>query len=128
MHNARRAAFVACCAAGAGLVLLLPRTATTQDMTQARLLTAAYNASGEGLFREFAPGNVVFSPYSIGTAMAMALAGVRGETEREMIGVLQHRLDRPEIDAVNAIVLSILNSYDRSTTTPDCPEGMRLNA
>ena len=47
-----------------------------------RLLAQAYNASGEGLFKQFPPGNVVFSPYSIGTAMAMALAGARGETER----------------------------------------------
>ncbi len=104
--------------------------AAAQDGTRTWLLTRAYNASGQQLFEQFsaAPGNIVFSPYSIGTAMAMALAGARGETEREMIGVLQHRLDRPEIDAVNAIVLSILNSYDRSTTTPACPEGMRLNA
>ena len=104
--------------------------AAAQDGTRTWLLTRAYNASGQQLFEQFstAPGNIVFSPYSIGTAMAMALAGARGETEREMVGVLKHRLDRPEIDAVNAMVLSILNGYDRSTTTPACPEGMRLNA
>ena len=34
----------------------------------------------------------MFSPYSIGTAMAMALAGARGETEREMAAVLKHSL------------------------------------
>ena len=127
MHHARRAAFIACCAAGAGLVLLLPRTATTQDMTQARLLTAAYNASGEGLFREFAPGNVVFSPYSIGTAMAMVLAGARGQTEREMVAVLKQRLAPSQIDIANATVLSILNGYDKSAALPVCPEAMRLN-
>ena len=73
--------------------------AAAQDSTRTWLLTRAYNASGQQLFEQFsaAPGNIVFSPYSIGTAMAMALAGARGETEREMIGVLQHRLDRPEI-------------------------------
>jgi len=104
--------------------------AAAQDGTRTWLLTRAYNASGQQLFEQLsaAPGNIVLSPYSIGTAMAMALAGARGETEREMIEVLKHRLDRPEIDAVNAIVLSTLNSYDRSTTTPACPEGMRLNA
>ena len=55
-----------------------------QDKIQA--LVAAYNASGQDLFRTFvaSPGNIVFSPYSIGTAMAMALAGARSETEREM--------------------------------------------
>jgi serpin B len=127
MHHARRAAIIACCAAGAGLLLLLPRTASTQDLTQARLLTAAYNASGEALFGEFAPGNVVFSPYSIGTAMAMALAGARGQTEREMVAVLKQRLARPQIDAANATVLSILNGYDKSAGVPACPEGMRPN-
>src|SRR5512141_2988653 len=60
----------------------------------ANALTAAYNASGQDLFKRFAatPGNIVFSPYSIGTAMAMALAGARGDTEREMIRALRHRL------------------------------------
>ena len=38
------------------------------------------------------PGNIVLSPYSIGSAMAMALAGARGDTEREMAKVLQHAL------------------------------------
>jgi leukocyte elastase inhibitor len=104
--------------------------AAAQDGTRTWLLTRAYNASGQQLFEQLsaAPGNIVLSPYSIGTAMAMALAGARGETEREMVEVLKHRLDRPEIDAVNATVLSILNSYDRSATTPACPEGTRLNA
>ena len=48
-------------------------------------LTEAYNASGRQLFGEFAkkPGNIVFSPYSIGTVMAMALSGARGATEQE---------------------------------------------
>ena len=64
-----------------------------------RALTAAYNASGHELFRRFAaaPGNVVFSPYSIGTAMAMALSGARGDTEQEMAGVSQaHPRARPD--------------------------------
>ena len=49
---------------------------------------------GRGLFGSFRPARGV-SPYSIGTAMAMALAGARGETEREMIAVLKQRLSRP---------------------------------
>ena len=63
--------------------------AAAQDGGRAdvQALTRAYNASGQALFREFSagPGNIVFSPYSIGTAMAMVLAGARGETEREMV-------------------------------------------
>ena len=126
MDRARRA-FIAGCAAAMSLVLLHPDGVAAQDTAQARMLTAGYNGSGEGLFKQFPPGNVVFSPYSIGTAMAMALAGARGETEREMIAALKQRLSRPEIDAANAAVLSILNSYDKSAAPPTCPAGMRVN-
>src|SRR5690349_3936211 len=59
-----------------------------------RDLTAAYDASGHDLFTQFAaaPGNIVFSPYSIGTAMAMVRSGARGDTEREMATALRQSL------------------------------------
>jgi serpin B len=127
MYCTRRAgAFIAGCAAAAGLALLHPNGAAAQDTVQARMLAAGYNASGEGLFKQFPPGNVVLSPYSIGTAMAMALAGARGETEREMIAALKQRLSRPEVDVANAAVLSILNGYDKSAVPPTCPAEMRV--
>ena len=58
----------------AGAQVVLPQGAGRADV---RALTGAYNASGQALFKEFAAGsgNIVFSPYSIGTAMAMVLAG-----------------------------------------------------
>ncbi|HEY7152580.1 MAG TPA: serpin family protein [Gemmataceae bacterium] len=37
-------------------------------------------------------GNLFFSPYSISKALAMAYAGARGDTEREMAGVLHFTL------------------------------------
>ena len=63
---------------------------------KSKALTEAYNASGRALFGRLAanPGNLVISPYSIGVAMDMALAGARGETESEMARVLKHRLGR----------------------------------
>jgi len=109
-----------------------------------RALTDAYNAAGLDLFRSFAatPGNIVFSPYSIGTALAMVLAGARGETEREMAAVLRHRqagqgivqgiipgIARgavPEIADANARVLAVLNGYDQSNALPLCPWDMHL--
>jgi serpin B len=127
MYRARRGVLIAGCIAAAALALLLPASVAAQDTGKARVLTEAYNASGEGLFRQFPSGNLVFSPYSIGTAMAMALAGARGETEREMIAALKQRLTRPDIDAANAAVLGILNGYDKSAVPPTCPAGMRLN-
>lgn len=53
-------------------------------------LVAAYNSCGQQLFRSFAekPGNIVLSPYSIGTAMSMVFAGARGANEAEMAKVL----------------------------------------
>jgi serpin B len=96
----------------------------------ARALSAAYNASGHDLFTTFAatPGNIVFSPYSVGTAMAMALAGARGETAREMTAVLRHTLDGPAVDAANASVLATLNGYDTSAQPVGCPtKTMRFN-
>src|SRR6266511_2271422 len=91
----------------------LPRMARAQDGGKVEALVAAYNASGQELFRTFAaaPGNIVFSPYSIGAAMAMALAGARSETEREMAVALKHRLARAEIADANAGALAILNGH-----------------
>src|ERR1700736_1442993 len=82
---------------------------------EARTLTAAYDASAHDLFTTFAanPGNIVFSPYSVGTAMAMVLSGARGETAAEMSRVLRHTLSREAIDKANAGVLATLNGYDR---------------
>ncbi|MBI4276078.1 MAG: hypothetical protein HY659_15390 [Rhizobiales bacterium] len=118
-----------CVAATAVLAALIASNAAAQDQTGIKALTEAYNASGQELYRAFAaePGNIVFSPYSIGTAMAMARTGARSETEQEMVIALKHRQSRTEIDAANADVLRILNAYDTSAQPPICPSGMRLN-
>ncbi len=106
-----------------------PATRADED-AQVRALTAAYDASARELFTTFAakPGNIVFSPYSIGTAMAMVLSGARGETESEMARVLRHTLPRAAIEQANARVLAILNAYDKSAAPVTCPApGMRFN-
>jgi serpin B len=112
------------------LVAIAPAGTWAEEAARAqmRALTGAYNASGQALFKEFAagPGNIVFSPYSIGTAMAMVLAGARGETEREMIAVLQHSLARAPINDANASAIATLNAYDKSGIRPNCPSGMTL--
>jgi serine protease inhibitor len=56
----------------------------------------------------------VLSPHSIGTAMAMAPTGARGETAAEMSRVLTHRLGMTEIDAANGEVMENLVRYDHS--------------
>lgn len=104
--------------------LALPARAGDQDQS-VRTLTAAYNASGQALFRALAdkPGNLVLSPYSIGTAMAMARSGARAETEREMAAALHHHQSREEIDSANAALIAILNGYDKTLRPDYCPQG-----
>ena len=74
-------------------------------------LIAAYNGVGQQLFRALAqkPRNVVLSPYSIGTAMAMTLIGARGETASEMARVLGLQFSAEKIDGANADLLTSLN-------------------
>ena len=113
-------------------ILLAPHSGLAQGNTQPnaeRAVTDAYNASGQDLFKQFsaAQGNIVFSPYSIGTAMAMALAGARGNTEKEMLSALRHSLGRDQIDAANGGIATILNGYDRSAVAPTCAAGTTLN-
>jgi serpin B len=94
-----------------------------------RALANAYNGSGQVLFRDLSAGagNIVFSPYSIGTAMAMALAGTRGDTEREMIAVLQHSLARAQVNDANASAMALLNAHNKSHVPPICPPRLRLD-
>jgi len=122
MNLSRRSAV-----AGILATAVMPCVVPAQD--HLRALTRAYNAFGQDLSKSFSatPGNIVFSPYSIGTAMAMVLAGARGETELQMTGVLRHALTRDDVAEANAKVLAILNGYDKSQALPVCPEGMRLS-
>lgn len=94
-----------------------------------RALVAAYNASGVALFKEFSfkPGNIVFSPYSIGTAMAMVLAGARGSTESEMASVLKQNLTPAQIADANQAVRATLSGYDKSGASPQCRGGLKFN-
>jgi serpin B len=126
--------FLAGSAAAAGILMAALSAGSTlaqlivEDNTRASALASAYNASGVQLFADLATpsGNVVFSPYSIGSAMAMALAGARGETAAEMTKVLMHDVPSAEIDAANAEVLSILAGYDHSADSWTCPAGMTV--
>lgn len=92
-------------------------------------LSETYNVSGQDLFAQVASagggrpqlaselppgaGNIVFSPYSIGTVMALAMSGARGETEAEMARALRRQLPRAEHDSANGKTLAILQRYGR---------------
>ena len=89
------------------------------------LLAKGYNATGQQLFTQFSAGrgNIVFSPYSVGAAMSMALAGARGDTASEMMRALSLRMSAEAVDTGNAEVLAVFNGYDRSAAPPTCPPG-----
>jgi serpin B len=76
----------------------------------------AYNDSGQRLLRAFAsnPGNIAFSPYSIGTAMAMLLSGARGDNQTEMAKVLNLQIAAEDLNAANATALANLNGASSS--------------
>jgi serpin B len=109
----------------AGALTAGPATAQLNIAAEARvtLLARAYNAAGQQLFGQLAvaPGNVVFSPYSVGTALSMLITGARGDTASEMMRALSMRMAADAIDAANAEMLSILNGYDQSNRPPACP-------
>jgi serpin B len=102
-----------------------PATAQLNIAAEARvtLLARAYNGAGQQLFGQLtaAPGNMVFSPYSVGTALSMLITGARGDTASEMTRALSMRMAADAVDAANAEMLSILNGYDQSSRAPACP-------
>jgi serpin B len=75
-------------------------------------LVAAYNATGERLFQDLAqePGNVVLSPYSIGSALSMVLAGARGETATAMSNSLGLHLSPADLAAANENLIANLKA------------------
>ncbi len=111
--------------AGAGLK---PVFANEKAPDVARAFTEALAAFGAGLYAKLAartPGNFVFSPYSIGTALAMSRSGARGATEAELATVLGLSLTRQETEEASGKVMAVLRSYDRTADPKFCPDGAR---
>jgi serpin B len=108
---------IAACAITAILVTIaygsLPgETAPPKAGADVKALAQATNAFAQDLSAQLPrTGNLVFSPYSISTAMALALSGARGTTEEELLRVLRHQLMRGEVDAANTAMHRILAHY-----------------
>jgi serine protease inhibitor len=64
---------------------------------------------------------MVISPYSIGTAMAMVLAGARGDNAAEMAKVLGQKLSRDEMNRASAAALASLNGDRRHPSSSASP-------
>jgi serpin B len=75
-------------------------------------LVAAYNGTGERLFQDLAqaPGNIVLSPYSIGSALSMVLAGARGQTADAISDTLGLHLSAADLAAANASLIANLEA------------------
>jgi serpin B len=127
MKIGRNASAIAAIIAIGSAVITTPAKAQLHIAAEARvtLLARAYNATGQRLFGQLdsSPGNIVFSPYSVGTAVSMALSGARGDTAAEMMRALSMRMASDAVDMANAEMLSILNGYDHSAAPPVCPPG-----
>lgn len=91
---------------GVGLAEITEVPRTTFDAA------AATNATGLALFRELAPRNratnLVLSPYSIESALALSYAGAAGQTRREMARVLALPEDNASLQAGFASLRSAL--------------------
>jgi serpin B len=98
--------------------------------TRTAPLAQAYNAAGHDLYGRLAaaPGNLVFSPWSVGAAMSMLIAGARGDTAAELLRAMSLRMTSDAIDTANADMLAILNGYDRGAGAKTCPPPATLNA
>ena len=70
--------------------------ATAQDQ---RTLARGNNAFALDLYRALSggEGNLFFSPFSISQALAMTLAGAKGETERQMMNTLRYELTQDRL-------------------------------
>jgi serpin B len=96
----------------AGTCLLAATTQAADDATKA--VASAYDATGRTLAGELAKSadanaNILLSPYSIGTAMAMALSGARGATEQDMATALKLTMPGAEMREANAALIAALN-------------------
>jgi serpin B len=73
-------------------------------------------ASALNLYREIAtsPGNLILSPYSISSALAMTYAGARGETERQMARALCFSMGQDALHPAFAALQAGLNAIAAS--------------
>lgn len=84
------------------LALVCAVPAPAQDeFALARQVAASNNAFGVALYHEFTkePGNLVFSPFSLSSALALTASGARGQTERELRQALCLGLPREKVEA-----------------------------
>ena len=97
------------------LVLSVPCSAQENTVSDEKKIIESYNKTALQLYLELREdsqgGNLVISPYSIGTAMTMALLGARGDTEKEMAKVLNQTISKEQINLANSKILAKINRF-----------------
>lgn len=85
-------------------------------------LAKGNNAFSTKLYSELGTreGNVLFSPYSISSALGMTYAGAREKTAREMREALSFQFDSPELNAA-------FKSMNRQLSDTAAKNGQKLN-
>jgi serpin B len=91
--------------------ILSAQTIWSGPMLATSDIVKANNAFAFDLYKDLAkkPGNLVVSPFSIDTALAMSYAGARGETARQMAGVLHLPKGDTNVHACFKTLLKELN-------------------
>ena len=92
--------------------------ALAASMTAAKAEARAVNAFGLALYQRLradADGGIVFSPYSIATALSMARAGAKGETASQMDDVLRV-VDWPAMESGVSSLATVLARRDGAWT------------
>ena len=86
------------------LGMALPGFAWPQESSDVQALVDGNNLFAMDLYARMKdqPGNLIFSPYSISTALTMAYAGSGGNTAREMARVLHVTLEQDALSNVYA--------------------------
>jgi serpin B len=91
--------------------VFLQRTTGFGDRSDVGTAARANNELALGVYGELRqePGNLVFSPYSISTALAMTLGGARGETEAQIVRALRFSAAPQKLHKAFAALQALVN-------------------
>ncbi|MBW7992221.1 MAG: hypothetical protein FVQ84_19710 [Planctomycetes bacterium] len=96
--------------------------AAAKSLTDTDSLVLSNSTFAFDLYRQLCSleGNLFFSPYSISTALALAYAGARGNTEKQMAQTLHFSLDQKSIHPVFAELQVVLNQIQKDGNIKLC--------
>lgn len=94
------------------IVFLVASVALAETERDVAAVVAGNSSFGFELYQKLSEkeGNIFFSPYSISTALAMTYAGAKGQTEKEMAGVLHFSLPQEKLPEAFSKLQSSLNA------------------